>query len=121
MLTGLFLYLTPSLYDSVMADTSQFGGRMVSSGNTIEPATGNTKSIFSLAPNPTYGTIDITTSVSGLFKLQSIDGKEIENYQLTEGINTIQFPSNLAPGMYMGLFKPSDNSKQQVTKLVYQP
>ena len=94
-----------SVFDSVMNDTTVTGNRMANSGNAIQPVSTDTKPLFSIAPNPTYGTIAITTSRSGIFALQSIDGKEIEKYELTTGGNSLQFPVSLSPGIYIGFVK----------------
>ena len=111
------------IYDSLLSDTTTYGQKTTHGANiTVSSANANTKApYFSLFPNPTYGTAIIKTSMDGIFILQSMDGKQISQYPLAAGNNSIELPRTLAEGIYMGTFKPSDGSKPIITRLVYQP
>ena len=86
--------------------------------NNVAVREGDNLTIY---PNPTYGSITIKTSMDGIFILQSMDGKQISQYPLAAGNNSIELPRTLAEGIYMGTFKPTDGSKPIITRLVYQP
>ncbi len=78
-------------------------------------------SLFSVYPNPTYGTLTITTTATGTFTLYTMLGQEVRKYELTLGKGDIQLPESLAVGIYMGKFAPTDGGDVREVRLVYQP
>ena len=64
----------------------------------------------SLYPNPSNGAINIKADVAGVFYLYSLDGKSLGEYKITEGINNLTMPNELATGIYMGRYLGEDGS-----------
>jgi len=116
--------------DSALADTLStmaggMGARTAASGqNTAQPDNNKTKAAtlqFSVFPNPTYGTLSITSSTSGTFTLYTMLGQEVQHYAIAAGKSDILLPASLAIGMYIGKFNPTDGSDEKEIRLVYQP
>ena len=72
-----------------------------------------TANMFSIYPNPTNGTLTISTSVAGELSIYTIDGKVTGQYSMTAGANSVQLSSDLAAGVYMCQFTGTDGSTQQ--------
>ena len=69
--------------------------------------------MFSIYPNPTNGTLTISTSVAGELSIYTIDGKVTDQFSMTAGANSVQLSSDLAAGVYMCQFTGTDGSTQQ--------
>lgn len=67
---------------------------------------------FSLFPNPTTGNLTLATSVAGKATIFSVDGKEVQSYDVEVGNNNLNLPYNLATGVYMCRFIGNDGSSQ---------
>lgn len=52
-------------------------------------------------PNPTYGTFYVESTSDATITVFSIDGKEIHNEKLSQGINHIDLPQNITSGIYL--------------------
>lgn len=76
--------------------------------------------LFSVFPNPTSGSLSVSTGVAGTFSVFTLDGKLALVSELTVGTNAITIPYSLAPGAYMCRFNGADGSVQAV-RLNYQP
>jgi uncharacterized protein YjdB len=72
-----------------------------------------------LYPNPTTGTFTIATPIEGIINVYTIDGKELQQYEVKAGTTAISLPSGLANGIYMLRFNGADGSSKMV-RLVYQ-
>jgi uncharacterized protein YjdB/sugar lactone lactonase YvrE len=79
---------------------------------------GSNTNIFTVAPNPTTGAINITTDLPGTISVFSIDGKQISQSEVKQGTNTITLPSDIKIGIYLLRFVGSDGSVKSV-RLVY--
>ena len=67
---------------------------------------------FSLSPNPTTGNLTLATSVAGTATMYTLDGKEVQQYDVQAGNNNLTLPYNLASGVYMCRFIGNDGSSQ---------
>jgi hypothetical protein len=79
------------------------------------------KQEFSLFPNPTYGTLTTQSSGSGIFYVYTIEGQRVGQYPINTGNTDMVLPVTLAPGLYMGVFKPDAGGTETTVRLVYQP
>jgi hypothetical protein len=78
----------------------------------------NGRNIFAAYPNPTQGALNIETSIAGIFRIFTIDGKLIGSYNIKTPSATIQLPSDLASGIYMCQFNREDGTVETV-RLIY--
>ncbi|MBX2906827.1 MAG: Ig-like domain-containing protein [Taibaiella sp.] len=76
--------------------------------------------LFSVFPNPSHGSLSVSTGVAGTFTIYTVDGKVAAMSELTEGVNAINMPTNMAAGTYLCRFNGTDGSVQSV-RLVYEP
>jgi uncharacterized protein YjdB len=76
--------------------------------------------MFTIAPNPTSGSLAIKSGVAGELILYTIDGREVTRKDVQTTGTTLSLPSNLAAGVYMFRFKGTDGSSK-MGRLVYQP
>ncbi len=84
-------------------------------------ALAESEALFILYPNPTTtGALTIQSSISGAVVIYSMDGKQILEEQVANGVTTLSLPGNLASGMYMVRFRGDDGSSK-MGKLVYEP
>jgi uncharacterized protein YjdB len=67
---------------------------------------------FNLFPNPTTGNLTLATSVAGTATMYTLDGKEVQQYDVQAGNNNLTLPYNLASGVYMCRFVGNDGSSQ---------
>ncbi len=74
--------------------------------------------VFTVAPNPTTGAINITTDLPGTISVFSIDGKQIVQSEVKQGTNSITLPSDIKTGIYLLRFVGSDGVIKSV-RLVY--
>jgi myo-inositol-hexaphosphate 3-phosphohydrolase len=81
---------------------------------SIKTNTDDKSSAFSVFPNPTSGALSITAEVDGEFTVYSLDGKLVQQYQVTSGNNSVSLPNDLAAGIYMCRFIGNDG----ITKMV---
>jgi hypothetical protein len=74
---------------------------------------------FSVYPNPTSGALTIEAPVTGVFTVYTIDGRQVQQYTITEATTKVALPNNLASGIYMCRFNGDDGSTTMV-RLVYE-
>jgi hypothetical protein len=72
----------------------------------------------SIYPNPTTGTFSIATNISGVTSMYTIDGKELQRYEVKAGTTDITLPVGFANGVYMLRFNGADGSSKMV-RLIY--
>jgi uncharacterized protein YjdB len=75
--------------------------------------------VLSIFPNPTSGIITINAPVAGKFVLFSIEGRQVAEYLVNSGSNTVSMPAEIANGIYMCRFVGDDNSSA-IVRLVYE-
>ena len=73
---------------------------------------------FAVFPNPSSGSLTIQSSVSGMFTVFTIDGKQLNEYYIETPSVTVVLPKELSDGIYMLRFKGVDGSLQ-VIRLIY--
>jgi len=119
--------LDTAMIDSIMAtlDTNQSSertthGATANGGTSPITNTAGTQSV-SVYPNPTYGSLVISTTKSGKFTLYTMLGQQLAEYIVTSGSSDMQLPVGLAPGIYIGEFKSDAGGAAQEVRLVYQP
>ncbi|MBX2907611.1 MAG: T9SS type A sorting domain-containing protein, partial [Taibaiella sp.] len=76
--------------------------------------------LFSVFPNPSHGSLSVSTGVAGTFTIYTVDGKVAATSELTKGVNAINMSVNMAAGTYLCRFNGTDGSVQSV-RLVYEP
>ena len=76
---------------------------------------------FSVYPNPSYGSMILTSTASGTFTVYTLLGQLLQNYEVKAGENEISLPANISSGVYIGEFKPVDNSSIKQVRIVYEP
>ncbi len=74
---------------------------------------------FSVHPNPTSGSLVINADVNGQFTVYMIDGKLVQQYDITTRVTNISLPANLVAGVYMCRFTGTDGSTKMV-RLVFE-
>jgi large repetitive protein len=75
-------------------------------------------SAFSVFPNPTSGALSITAEVDGNFTMFTLEGKLVQQYQVTSGNNSVSLPNDLAAGIYICHFNGKDGSTNMVRLVV---
>jgi uncharacterized protein YjdB len=75
--------------------------------------------MLQLYPNPTSGIFTLQSSVEGTFTVYTIEGKKVEQYQVSNGVTTLSLPKGIATGVYMCKFLGNDGSTMMV-RLVYE-
>jgi hypothetical protein len=60
--------------------------------------------VLSLYPNPTQGKMVFSTTVAGSLSIYNMEGKQVANYQVAAGSNSIELPKELAAGNYIARF-----------------
>lgn len=73
-----------------------------------------------LYPNPTSGVFTIETGHSGTLVLFTLDGKQLERYEVKAGITELSIPHGLAAGVYMCRFN-ADDGETLMVRLIYEP
>jgi uncharacterized protein YjdB len=76
--------------------------------------------LFLVYPNPSYGTFTVQSSVTGVFSVCTLEGKEVLRSSIVEGLNPQELPKGVAAGIYMCRFSGNDGSVIAV-RLVYEP
>jgi uncharacterized protein YjdB len=71
-------------------------------------------------PNPSKGMLTVESSQEAVFTIYTLEGKELQQYKLTEGTTALTLPSGLAAGMYMCKYNGEDG-EMAVVRLVYEP
>jgi uncharacterized protein YjdB len=56
--------------------------------------------IFALYPNPTTGSISMSTAFDGTCYIYAADGRQVATYSLEKGINQLSLPATLSAGHY---------------------
>ena len=75
---------------------------------------------FTVFPNPSQGTLTVQSSVSGTFRIYTLDSKLISEYRIDAPSANLRLPSELAIGIYMCKFSREDGTVETV-RLVYRP
>ncbi len=78
------------------------------------------KTSLRLYPNPSPGTFSIETPESGTLYLYNMQGVLVIKYNISRNKTTLQLPSQLQSGMYVGKFINTDN-ESTILRLSYQP
>jgi uncharacterized protein YjdB len=73
---------------------------------------------FSVFPNPSQGMLTVQSSVSGTFRIYTLDSKLISEYLIDAPSANLRLPSELATGIYMCKFNREDGTVETV-RLVY--
>ncbi|MBX2907245.1 MAG: Ig-like domain-containing protein [Taibaiella sp.] len=91
-------------------------------GTASRPAgmTEEAVTLFSVFPNPSHGSLSVSTGVAGTFTIYTVDGKTVATRQLNEGLSDVGMPVGLSAGIYMCYFSGVDGSKQ-TARLIYEP
>jgi hypothetical protein len=79
-------------------------GRPMAGTATGSDAAGTTR-IF---PTPTTGMLTVEATVSGNFRVMTIDGRTVAQYPINAASTTINLPTDLAAGIYMCRFEGAD-------------
>lgn len=74
---------------------------------------------FVMYPNPTQGDLTLESSVNGVLRMYTIDGKQVAEYRIGEAAVAIQLPADLANGVYLCRFF-GDNGSVESVRLIYQ-
>lgn len=75
---------------------------------------------FSLYPNPTPGTFNLTTSDAGTMTVYTIDGKMLYSFDVKSGSSAHSLKEGMSAGVYMCRFT-GVNGTSAVVRLVYEP
>jgi hypothetical protein len=88
---------------------------------SAEATAGETRqaNIFNIYPNPTSGSLTITSSEKGALTLFTIDGKQVEQYEINKDVTSISLPNSLATGVYMCRFSGEEGSVK-IVRLVFE-
>jgi hypothetical protein len=78
-----------------------------------------TEKRFVMYPNPTQGDLTLESSVNGVLRMYTIDGKQVAEYRIGEAAVAIQLPADLANGVYLCRFF-GDNGSVESVRLIYQ-
>ena len=74
--------------------------------------------VLKVYPNPTFGSITLTATITGKFILYTILGQQVAEYSVNSGLNELLFPSYLPNGMYIGKCIADDGSLNQEVRIV---
>jgi uncharacterized protein YjdB len=69
---------------------------------------------FKLYPNPSHGTLTIESPVGGILTLFTLEGKQLQAYNILEGSNQLQLPLGLPAGAYICKYHGEDGSDETV-------
>jgi uncharacterized protein YjdB len=72
----------------------------------------------SLYPNPTNGSFVVTAHTAGTMGVYSMEGKELNKYEIAQGETQITLPNTIAKGIYMCRFNGNDGSTVMVRLVV---
>lgn len=113
--------LDSATYDSMVASipTGQKPGR---NGDAAQPeiAKANASAGFAIYPNPNNGNFIAKSDDAGTFTLYTVLGQEVQSYEVAKGNTEVNMPVGLAPGMYIGAYRPKHGQTSEV-KIIYQP
>ncbi len=73
---------------------------------------------FGLYPNPTNGSYTINTTAAGRFSIFGIDGRVVDEFEITENISQHTLPAGLPNGIYMCKFRTTDG-EDHLMRLIY--
>lgn len=91
--------------------------KIVTVNCTARPTVAETdevKAAFNLYPNPTTGAINIYTSVAGSGWIQTVDGKQLQEFEVEAGNTSLTLPNNITSGIYLLRFVGVDGSSNMV-------
>ncbi len=74
---------------------------------------------FRVFPNPTSGSVSVSSDKSGILILYTVDGKKVTDYEVSIGQMSILLPENIVSGAYLCVFVRDDGTAEMVT-LVYE-
>jgi uncharacterized protein YjdB len=78
---------------------------------------GNTGTILQLYPNPTTGAFTVVTESSGTLQVFTLDGREVAQYTISNGINNLALSKELTSGVYMCRYN-TNNGNTVIVRLV---
>jgi trimeric autotransporter adhesin len=107
--TGCFVTRTMAVY----VPSSRPASAEATAGETRQA------NIFNIYPNPTSGSLTITSSEKGALTLFTIDGKQVEQYEINKDVTSISLPNSLATGVYMCRFSGEEGSVK-IVRLVFE-
>jgi uncharacterized protein YjdB len=84
---------------TVNVSTSRAGG-----SSTTDMAPGVTTTEVSVFPNPTTGKFSVNASEPGVLSVYSVEGRQVEQYNVAAGVTEVSLPQGLAAGIYMCRF-----------------
>lgn len=91
--------------------------KVVTVNCTARPSVAETdeaKAAFNLYPNPTTGAINIYTSVAGSGWIQTVDGKQLQKFEVEAGNTSLTLPNDITSGIYLLRFIGVDGSSNMV-------
>lgn len=91
--------------------------KIVTVNCTARPTVAETdevKAAFNLYPNPTTGAINIYTSVAGKGWIQTVDGKQLQEFEVEAGNTSLTLPNDITSGIYLLRFVGVDGSSNMV-------
>ncbi|MCB0700063.1 MAG: T9SS type A sorting domain-containing protein, partial [Chitinophagaceae bacterium] len=71
-------------------------------------------------PNPTTGEFILKSQYKGILYLNSIDGRQVAEYNVLSKEQRLKLPSDLSPGLYIGRFQ-TEEKLTYIIQLLYQP
>ena len=91
--------------------------KVVTVNCTARPSVAETdeaKATFNLYPNPTTGAVNIYTSVAGSGWIQTVDGKQLQKFEVEAGNTSLTLPNDITSGIYLLRFIGVDGSSNMV-------
>ena len=82
-------------------------------------ASGETITGIKVYPNPTTGVFTVESSENGIFTIYTLEGRQVQSMNVSNGVNTFDLRKGLAAGVYMCRFNGTDGGISMV-RLVYE-
>lgn len=83
-------------------------------GRPTVAETNDAKATFNLYPNPTTGAVNIHSSVAGRGWIQTVDGKQLQEFEVEAGNTSLTLPTQITSGIYLLRFVGEDGSSNVV-------
>jgi uncharacterized protein YjdB len=120
VVTGMGSGVTTLSYTNAPSCTRTFTVTVAAcrGANTSGIDNANNDVAVSLYPNPTTGSFTVNAHTGGILHVYSMDGKELDRYEIAIGETQITLPNELARGIYMCRFNGEDGSAVMVRLVV---